>query len=96
MYAFVDTLQWPHDSNLTINVLEEVIAKLHTKSGILPEVLYMQMDNCYRKKQEQVHLGVLRLTGRIENLQKSKDALCFPHALFLSYLHMFPTYADQN
>ena len=46
-YAFIDNLQWPHDANLTINVLEEVLSRWHKES--LPEVLYLQMDNCFRE-----------------------------------------------
>ena len=48
VYAFVDMLQWPHDSNLTLDILEELLLRFCTTNQThLTEVLYLQMDNCY-------------------------------------------------
>ena len=57
--------QWPHDSNLTINVLLRVLVKLDN----IPDILYLQMDNCWRENKNQyiivflavlVHLGIFK------------------------------------
>ena len=44
-YAFFDLHLWPHDSNLTINIILHLL-KSQEK---LPPVLYLQLDNCYRE-----------------------------------------------
>lgn len=50
VYVFLDILQWPHDSNLTTSIIHQVLFQ-HMKSnaGILPSVLYVQMDNTSRE-----------------------------------------------
>ena len=53
-----DLFQWPHDSNLTMNVLLRVLVRC----DFIPDVLYLQMDNCFRENKNQfvfVFLGVL-------------------------------------
>lgn len=60
--AFIDLFQWPHGSNLTINVLLRTLVRLQH----VPDVLYLQMDNCYRENKNQfvfVFLAVLILKG---------------------------------
>ena len=63
--GFFDLHQWPHDSNLTINVLLRVLVKLDN----IPDILYLQMDNCWRENKNQyiivflavlVHLGIFK------------------------------------
>ena len=46
-YAYIDLLQWPHDSNMTITVLLKSIADFQ-KDHRLPTTLYLQMDNTVR------------------------------------------------
>lgn len=43
-YCFIDFVQFPHDSNLTLTVIIKVLADF-SKHNRLPEVLYVQMDN---------------------------------------------------
>ena len=45
-YAFFDFLQWPHDSNLNIQVLLEVLLDFRDQ---LPPTLYLQLDNSARE-----------------------------------------------
>ena len=51
LYAIYDTMQWPHDSNLTLEVLSRIMHCLKEK---LPPTLYLQLDNCGRGKQVQM------------------------------------------
>lgn len=44
-----DLFQWPHDSNLTMNVLWHAISRRDK----IPEVLCLQMDNCFRENKNQ-------------------------------------------
>lgn len=47
-FAFVDLLQWPHDSNLTITLLLNAIVN-YKEHHPLPKTLYIQMDNTSRE-----------------------------------------------
>ena len=53
-YTFIDALEWPHDSNLTINILDAVLSSWHDQ---LPSILYLQMDNCWRENKNKYLLG---------------------------------------
>jgi len=56
--AFVDVHQWGHDSNFTINVLLRTLSRME----YIPDVLYTQMDNCWRENKNQfiiIFLAVL-------------------------------------
>ncbi|XP_019628130.1 PREDICTED: uncharacterized protein LOC109472715 [Branchiostoma belcheri] len=45
-YARVDHMQYPHDTNLTLNFLTDILVQAaEEKEGHLPPVLYIQMDN---------------------------------------------------
>ena len=62
-YAFVDLLTWPHDSNLSINILLSIL--LQEKAN-LPTILYLQLDNCYRENKNQYVFGFLALLVHLD------------------------------
>ncbi|XP_077869749.1 uncharacterized protein LOC144361813, partial [Saccoglossus kowalevskii] len=45
-YVFLDIRQYPHDSNLTMNVLLEMLLERKQELG---RTLHTQLDNCYRE-----------------------------------------------
>ena len=58
VHVFVDILQWPHDSNLTISIINRVIClHMEKNNGTLPPVLYVQMDNTSRENKNKFVLG---------------------------------------
>lgn len=58
VFVFVDILQWPHDSNLTISILNRVLVlHMDRNNGQLPPVLYVQMDNTSRENKNKYVLG---------------------------------------
>ena len=57
-YAFIDMLQFPHDSNLTIQVVLNVLMELKDK---LPPVLNLQLDNTARENKNRFFLGFCAL-----------------------------------
>ena len=68
--GYFDLHQWPHDSNLTINVLLRVLLRMHK----VPDRVYLQMDNCWRENKNQyvmsflavlVHLGIFKKVRNI-------------------------------
>ncbi|KAL5509184.1 hypothetical protein EMCRGX_G004502 [Ephydatia muelleri] len=64
-YVFLDFMQWPHDPNLTIQVLCQVIFdhfnNLVTKSQPLPRKLFLQLDNTARENKNRCVLSFLSL-----------------------------------
>ena len=48
IYTYIDLLQFPHDSNLTITVIVKSLAEF-VKCNPLPKVLYLQVDNTCRE-----------------------------------------------
>ena len=47
-YAYVDLVQWPHDSNMTLTLLLRSLYQ-YQQAHTLPETLYLQMDNTSRE-----------------------------------------------
>ena len=47
-YGYYDLMQWPHDCNITIHILLHVLQDL--ANNTLPNVLHIQLDNCYKEK----------------------------------------------
>ena len=77
-YAFIDLLQWPHDSNLTITLLLRVLLD-YSHSRPLPETLYIQMDNTSRENKNRY---VLTFCAILVELKIFKKVNAIPH-LFL-------------
>lgn len=55
--AFIDAHTWPHDANLVLNILLEL---LKTRE-FLPDVLYLQLDNTARENKNKYCLAFLAL-----------------------------------
>ena len=55
--AYLDIFQWPHDSNYTINTLLSALERREK----LPDVLHLQMDNCWRENKNQFVISFLAL-----------------------------------
>ena len=52
--------QFPHDSNLTMTVLLDVLVQW-AEMYLLPAVLYLQMDNCVRENKNRFMFALLAL-----------------------------------
>ena len=60
--VYMDILQWPHDSNLTISIINKVLLMhMEKNNGVLPPILYIQMDNTSRENKNKFVLGYLAL-----------------------------------
>ena len=59
-FNFFDFLQWPHDCNLTLNVLLETLIQT-TKQRPLSHRLLIQMDNCVRENKNKYVMAFLAL-----------------------------------
>lgn len=68
-YAFVDLLQWPHDSNLTMTVLYNVLVD-YCRLRDLPENLYLQMDNTSRENKNKYVLGFCAILVQLKIFKK--------------------------
>ncbi|XP_063964995.1 uncharacterized protein LOC129278782 [Lytechinus pictus] len=71
-HMFVDNKEYPHDSNLTANILLQVLNKY---ANSLPDTLYLQMDNCGRENKNQCLLALCALLVELNVFKKVK--LCF-------------------
>ncbi|XP_078346095.1 uncharacterized protein LOC144631526 isoform X2 [Oculina patagonica] len=60
IFSYIDLMRWPHDSNLTLNVLLQIFVEL-SEEGRLPPYLFLQMDNCYRECKNRYILGFCSL-----------------------------------
>ena len=69
IYAFYDIMQWPHDSNLILQVLNHILHDFKTK---LPDTLYLQLDNCYRENKNRYVLGYCALLVQKKVFKKVK------------------------
>ena len=66
-HLYVDLKEYPHDSNLTANILLSI---LHRYADTLPDVLYLQMDNCGRENKNQCILGLCALLVELDVFKK--------------------------
>ena len=85
IYGFYDILQWPHDSNLTIQVLGHILLDFKDR---LPEVLYLQLDNTSRENKNRFVLGFCALLVQnnvFKKVHSSVDVLLCIHKYHLSY-----------
>lgn len=69
-YGYYDLLQWPHDCNLTIHILLHVLVELAKQMCSLPEVLYIQLDNCYRENKNRYFFGFCALLVQLKIVKK--------------------------
>ena len=55
-FGYYDLLQYPHTANITIDVLMRVIIEVHTLLKCIPEILYIQLDNCCKENKNKFFL----------------------------------------
>ena len=60
IYGSFDYYQYPHDSNLTMTVLLEVLVRWSEEFD-LPPILYLQFDNCVRENKNRYMFALLAL-----------------------------------
>lgn len=65
-YAFIDAHLWPHDSNLTINILLQILVQEEN----LPSTLHLQLDNCYKENKNRFLFGFIALLVQFKIFQE--------------------------
>lgn len=60
VYGSFDYYQFPHDANLTMTVLLDVLV-YWTNNYLLPPILYLQFDNCVRENKNRYMFALLAL-----------------------------------
>ena len=55
--VFIDAHAWPHDSNLVLNILMELL----NIREFLPDLVYLQLDDIARENKNQYVLAFLAL-----------------------------------
>ena len=69
-YSFVDLLQWPHDSNMTMSLIVHILHKYTSNGYSLPDVLYIQMDNTARENKNKYVMGFCAILVQLKVFQK--------------------------
>ncbi|XP_032217810.1 uncharacterized protein LOC5517433 [Nematostella vectensis] len=69
-YGSFDYYQFPHDSNLTISILLDVLVKWTEDQHKLPPVLYLQFDNCVRENKNQFMFTLLAILVHLKVFKK--------------------------
>lgn len=72
MLGLFDLFQWPHDSNLTMNVLLRILERC----DYIPDVLYLQMDNCSRENKNQFVFVFLAILVKLDVFRKVCGISC--------------------
>lgn len=73
IHHYMDVLQYPHDPNLTMNVLLHSISRI---GNHLPPTLFIQLDNCYRENKNYSFLGVCALLVYRRHVQDIQINFC--------------------
>ena len=88
--AYFDLHQWPHDPNLTLNILVRLLcqqfSKLSEDGGRLPTKLFLQLDNCARENKNQHVLTFLALLVQLRVF----DEVCKKHAFMSLPIFIIP------
>ena len=100
VYCYIDLLTWPHDANLMINVLVDVLLK---REALAP-VLYLQLDNTARENKNQyvmaflaylVQAGIFSEVSIAKiNIIKSMNSILLYFQIYLSFLMVGHTHED--
>ena len=69
VYSYVDLIQYPHDSNLTLTVIIDSLVRF-TKSYNLLKVLYLQMDNTCRENKNKYVLTFCAILVHLNIFEK--------------------------
>ena len=69
-FCFYDILQYPHDGNMTIQVLLETLMHIYLILPELPQVLYLQLDNCFRENKNKYILSFCALLVQLKIFKK--------------------------
>ena len=85
VYCFVDLVQFPHDSNLTLTVIVNVLVD-YAKTNQFPEVLYLQMDNTCRENKNRYVLTFCAALVHLQIFKKVSKLLRHNHVFKFFYL----------
>lgn len=79
-FCCFDLFQYPHDPNLTITVLLEVLKRFREN---LPPTLYLQLDNCWKENKNKFVFAFLLLLVETRILDKASIWLVCTHKVIL-------------
>ena len=87
--VFLDVHTWPHDANLVLNILMELLKMRE----FLPEVLYLQLDNTARENKNKFCLAFLALL--VEEGIFSEVCLAFTRAIIIVFYNVFVVFVSR-
>ncbi|XP_062608883.1 uncharacterized protein LOC134270664 [Saccostrea cucullata] len=81
---YVDINEYSHDANLVMNIILKSVYASTDKHGRLPEILYIQADNCARENKNKFVLAFCELLVKLRVF----------HEVHLSFLYVGHTHED--
>jgi len=69
VYSYIDLIQYPHDSNMTLTVIMNSLVDF-IKTNALPKVLHLQMDNTCRENKNKYVLTFCAILVQLEIFHK--------------------------
>ena len=84
--VFIDAHTWPHDSNLVLNVLMELLKMRE----ILSDMLYLQLDNTARENKKKYVLAFFALLveeGIFSEVHVIDIVICGESLVMYTYMH---------
>jgi hypothetical protein len=73
VHHYMDVHQYPHDPNLTMNVL---LHSLVSAADVLPPILLIQLDNCFRENKNFSFMGLCALLVYRRHVQEAHVNFC--------------------
>lgn len=73
VYHYMDVHQFPHDPNLTMNVL---LHALSCAAEHLPPILLLQLDNCFRENKNYSFMGLIALLVYRQHIAEAQINFC--------------------
>lgn len=67
--CFMDLFEYPHDANLTLNILLWTLER----NSPLPPVLHLQFDNCFRENKNRYIFGMCALLIELKLVKKVRN-----------------------
>lgn len=69
-YTYIDLLQYPHGSNLTITIILKVLLSFARTKKMLPQNLFLQMDNTARENKNKYVLAFCSMLVELNIFKK--------------------------
>ena len=90
-HAYVDLLQCPHDSYLTMIILLDVIENPCKGEGHISDILYLQLDNCFTENKTKYIFSLCTILVELKIFNKVIVRHLVIYLLAYAYIYSVPS-----